>query len=66
MASAEDGPQRGAGASPGPRRVIVDAQVHLWKAEAPGRPWPAGGPQRAHLPEPFTYDRRLGISRAFA
>jgi predicted TIM-barrel fold metal-dependent hydrolase len=37
------------------KRLIVDAQVHLWKAETPDRPWrPGAVPQ---LPEPFTYDK---------
>jgi hypothetical protein len=58
MASAEGMSQRGAGASPGPQRVIVDAQVQLWRAEA-DRPLPAGGLQRAHQPEPFTYAKLL-------
>ena len=35
--------------------MIVDAQVHLWKANTPDRPWL---PNRvAQLPEPFT-DRK--------
>jgi predicted TIM-barrel fold metal-dependent hydrolase len=49
-------------------RMIVDAQVHLWKAQTPDRPWvPGMVPQ---LPEPFTYDKLLplmneaGVSRA--
>jgi predicted TIM-barrel fold metal-dependent hydrolase len=49
------------------RRMLVDAQVHLWKAQAPDRPWvPGMVPQ---LPEPFTYDKLLpmmdqaGVSR---
>lgn len=41
------------------RRTIVDSQVHLWLAEGPNRPWPPGGPPRAHLPRPFTYDELL-------
>src|SRR5215471_18521864 len=49
-----------ASAAPGRRRrVIVDAQVHLWKAEAPDRPWPPGGAARAQLPEPFTIEKLL-------
>jgi predicted TIM-barrel fold metal-dependent hydrolase len=39
--------------------VIVDAQVHLWTAETPDRPWPPGGAARAHLPEPLTYQKML-------
>src|SRR5262249_27701836 len=37
------------------RRVIVDSQVHLWKASTPERPWVAGA--RPQLPEPFTIER---------
>lgn len=61
------------GASPGlaqaPRkRTIVDAQIHMWKANAPDFPWPQGA--KAQLPEPFTWERALplmdatGIDRA--
>ena len=28
--------------------LIVDAQVHIWAADTPERPWPAGGHARAH------------------
>jgi predicted TIM-barrel fold metal-dependent hydrolase len=39
------------------RRLIVDAQVHLWKAQTPARPWvPSRAPQ---LPEPFTVEKLL-------
>jgi predicted TIM-barrel fold metal-dependent hydrolase len=39
------------------RRLVVDAQVHLWKAATPERPWvPGMVPQ---LPEPFGYDKLL-------
>src|ERR1700683_4578651 len=35
--------------------MIVDAQVHLWKANTPDRPWL---PNRvAQLPEPFTIEK---------
>ena len=44
-------------ARPGERRVIVDAQVHQWKAETPDRPWVPG--RKAQLPEPFGYDKLL-------
>ena len=37
------------------RRIIVDAQVHLWLAHTPERPWPADGIGQAHIPRPFTY-----------
>jgi predicted TIM-barrel fold metal-dependent hydrolase len=42
-------------AQPAQRRTIVDAQVHLWKASTPERPWVPGA--RAQLPEPFTIER---------
>jgi predicted TIM-barrel fold metal-dependent hydrolase len=48
--------------------VIVDAQVHLWKADTPDRPWL---PNRvAQLPEPFTVEQLVpmmdeaGVDRA--
>jgi len=48
--------------------VIVDAQVHLWKANTPDRPWL---PNRvAQLPEPFTVEQLVpmmdeaGVDRA--
>ena len=28
--------------------LIVDAQVHIWGAETPGRPWPPGDQARTH------------------
>ncbi len=36
--------------------VIVDAQVHIWGADTPDRPWPPGGAQRAQKPHPVTKD----------
>jgi len=53
--------------------LIVDAQVHLWAADAPGRPWPKGagaqGPA-AHRTHPLGADEMLremdaaGVDRA--
>jgi predicted TIM-barrel fold metal-dependent hydrolase len=37
------------------RRMIVDAQVHLWKAETPDWKWVPG--LQPQLPEPFTIER---------
>jgi predicted TIM-barrel fold metal-dependent hydrolase len=37
------------------KRVIVDSQVHVWKASTPERPWAPGA--RAQLPEPFGFER---------
>jgi len=44
-------------AQSGPRRIIVDSQVHQCKAQTPDRPWPPG--RVAQLPEPFGYDKLL-------
>ena len=38
-------------AQPAKKRLIVDAQIHMWKANTPDRPWFA---PRAQLPEPMT------------
>lgn len=48
--------------------MIVDAQVHFWKADSPDRPWLQG--RVAQLPEPFTVEKLLpmmdeaGVARA--
>lgn len=47
---------------PGGRRVIVDAQVHLWKADGPDYPWNPG--LKPQLPEPFTIERVLPLMDA--
>src|SRR5262245_29196360 len=50
------------------RRMIVDAQVHLWKAESPDWKWVPG--LKPQLPEPFTIERLVpmmdeaGVDRA--
>src|ERR1700756_2897162 len=39
--------------------MIVDAQVHLWKANTPDRPWL---PNRvAQMPEPFTIEKLVPL-----
>lgn len=43
------------------KRMIADAQVHLWLAEGPDRPWPPGGVAAAHLPYPFTIEKLLSM-----
>jgi len=49
---------------------IVDAQVHIWAADTPERPWPAGQGHRAHRVVPFSADDLLaemdgaGVARA--
>jgi predicted TIM-barrel fold metal-dependent hydrolase len=48
--------------------MIVDSQVHLWKAESPDWPWVPG--RKAQLPEPFTIEKLVplmdeaGVDRA--
>jgi predicted TIM-barrel fold metal-dependent hydrolase len=50
------------------KRTIVDAQVHLWKAESPDWPWVPG--RKPQLPEPFTIEKLVplmdeaGVDRA--
>jgi predicted TIM-barrel fold metal-dependent hydrolase len=50
--------------------LVVDAQIHLWGADTPERPWPLGGAQRAQKPYPVTKDMALagmkeaGVDRA--
>jgi predicted TIM-barrel fold metal-dependent hydrolase len=39
------------------KRMIVDSQVHLWKAESPDWPWVPGRPPQ--LPEPFTIEKLM-------
>jgi len=44
--------------------LIVDAQVHLWGADTPARPWP-GGRSQAQKPYPVTRDLILeGMTEA--
>ena len=47
----------GTTADPGapPRRLIVDAHIHMWPPNTPQRPWVAG--RHPQLPEPFTIER---------
>lgn len=50
------------------KRMIVDAQIHLWKAESEDWKWVPG--MKPQLPEPFTVERALplmdeaGVDRA--
>ena len=41
------------------KRTIVDAQVHLWKAETPDWKWVPG--RKPQLPEPFTIERLVPL-----
>jgi predicted TIM-barrel fold metal-dependent hydrolase len=63
---AAQGPRKAAAQAD--RRQIVDAQVHLWKAETPDWKWVPG--LQPQLPEPFTIERLVpmmdeaGVDRA--
>src|SRR5688572_31709492 len=39
--------------------LIADSQVHLWGANTPARPWPAGRDHEAQKPYPVTKDMLL-------
>jgi predicted TIM-barrel fold metal-dependent hydrolase len=57
QATAQPGSSQPGAQTSARKRMIVDAQVHLWKAETPDRPWrPGATPQ---LPEPFTVEKLL-------
>jgi predicted TIM-barrel fold metal-dependent hydrolase len=49
---------------------VVDAQVHIWAADRPDRPWPPGTAARAHRPVPLGAEDLLremaaaGVDRA--
>ena len=49
----------GCATQPAGKREIVDAQVHLWKANEPDYPWNPGA--KPQLPEPMTYERVLPL-----
>jgi predicted TIM-barrel fold metal-dependent hydrolase len=60
IALAAQNPQHaGAQTNAGRKRMIVDAQVHLWTAETPERRWVPGRPPQ--LPEPFTIDKLVPL-----
>ena len=44
---------------------IVDSQIHIWKDEAPDRPWLPGARERirlnGHREESFSYEEALGL-----
>jgi L-fuconolactonase len=39
--------------------MITDAQIHLWEANSPARPWPEG--VKPDIPEPLTAERFIGM-----
>jgi len=50
-------PDSNRGSAQPAKRLTVDAQVHLWKAESPDWPWVPG--LKPQLPEPMTIERLL-------
>jgi predicted TIM-barrel fold metal-dependent hydrolase len=56
LAMTIEGPQK---MSAQTTRRIVDAQVHLWKAESPDWPWVPG--VKPQLPEPFTIEKLVAL-----
>jgi len=50
--------------------IILDAQVHIWAADSPDRPWPRGGTPQPHRDQPWTADQMIaamdaaGVDRA--
>ena len=58
MALAAQGSDR-ASAQATKKRTIVDAQVHLWKAESPDWPWVPG--RKPQLPEPFSIEKLVPL-----
>lgn len=65
---ASDHPVSAEAARPQQKRMIVDAQVHIWQADAPDHPWVPGS--KAQMPEPFTIEKlvaamdEVGVDRA--
>jgi predicted TIM-barrel fold metal-dependent hydrolase len=41
------------------KRMITDAQVHIWNANTPDDPWAKGA--ESHLPDPMPAERMLGL-----
>src|SRR5262245_39343016 len=48
-----------ASAQPVRKRLIVDSQVHLWKAESPDWPWIPG--MKPQMPEPFSIEKLVPL-----
>jgi predicted TIM-barrel fold metal-dependent hydrolase len=67
-AFAAEHPVSAQAARPQQKRMIVDAQVHIWQADTPDHPWVPGS--KAQMPEPFTIEKlvaamdEVGVERA--
>jgi predicted TIM-barrel fold metal-dependent hydrolase len=44
-----------------PAVEIIDSQVHIWAENTPQRPWAPNMEGRAHLPEPLSAERLIGM-----
>jgi predicted TIM-barrel fold metal-dependent hydrolase len=68
LAAAKSATAQAPAGQPARKRLIVDAQVHLWKAESPDWPWIPG--MKPQMPEPFTIEKLVplmneaGVDRA--
>src|SRR5262244_2074176 len=68
LATAQQAAAQTPAVQPARNRLIVDAQVHLWKAESPDWPWVPG--MKPQMPEPFTIEKLVplmdeaGVDRA--
>ena len=40
---------------------IIDSQVHIWAENTPARPWAPNMEGRAHLDEPLSAQRLIGM-----
>jgi hypothetical protein len=56
---AQPGSAQAPAAQPAREQVIVDSQVHLWKAETPDRKRVPG--MTPQLPEPFTIEKLVSL-----
>lgn len=62
LAGAQTASAQAPGAQPTGKRMIVDAQVHLWKAESPDWRWVPG--MKPQMPEPFTIEKLVPLMDA--
>src|SRR5262249_9938381 len=68
LTTAQEAGAQAPAVQPARKRLIVDAQVHLWKAESPDWPWVPG--RTPQMPEPFTIEKLVplvdeaGVDRA--
>jgi predicted TIM-barrel fold metal-dependent hydrolase len=59
LTASQQAPSQTPAPQPARKRMIVDAQVHLWKAETPDWPWVPG--MKPQMPEPFTIEKLVPL-----